>query len=49
MMVASNASRRTQSFRNPIVELCGKPQKMTLPDGKPKGLERLLKEHGFDV
>ncbi|KAI9448581.1 hypothetical protein H4582DRAFT_1796117, partial [Lactarius indigo] len=34
---------------NPVVEHCGKPQKMTLPDGKPKGLQRVLEERGFQV
>ncbi|KAE9392941.1 hypothetical protein BT96DRAFT_967294 [Gymnopus androsaceus JB14] len=34
---------------NPTVELRGKPQKMTLPDGKPKGMKRVLEERGFDV
>lgn len=34
---------------NPSIEHRGKLQKMTLPDGKPKGLERVLTERGFDV
>jgi hypothetical protein len=34
---------------NPVEEHRGKPQKMTLPDGKPKGLQRVLEERGFDV
>ena len=34
---------------NPVKELCGKPQKMTLPNGKPKGLQRVLEECGFNV
>jgi hypothetical protein len=34
---------------NPVAEHRGKPQAMTLPDGKPKGLKRVLEERGFDV
>jgi hypothetical protein len=34
---------------NPLWEHRGKPQKMTLPDGHPKGLQRVLEEHGFNV
>ncbi|KAI9568516.1 hypothetical protein HD554DRAFT_2204973 [Boletus coccyginus] len=34
---------------NPTIEHQGKLQKMTLPDGQPKGLQQVLKEHGFDV
>jgi len=34
---------------NPVEELRGKPQKMTLPNGKPKGLQRVLEERGFNV
>jgi hypothetical protein len=34
---------------NPIAEHCGRLQKMTLPNGKPKGLLRVLEEHGFKV
>ena len=34
---------------NPAVEHRGKVQKMTLPDSRPKGLERVLTECGFDV
>lgn len=34
---------------NPTSDLCRKVQKMTLPDGKPKGLEHVLTEHGFDI
>ncbi|KAJ3739866.1 hypothetical protein DFH05DRAFT_1406293, partial [Lentinula detonsa] len=34
---------------NPIVELRGKPQKTTLPDGRPKGLQSILEERGFNV
>ena len=34
---------------NPSLEHCGKQQKMTLPDGRPKGLKHVLEEHGFDV
>ncbi|KAG2343370.1 hypothetical protein BDR05DRAFT_975955 [Suillus weaverae] len=34
---------------NPVAEHHGKPQKMTLPDGRPKGLQQVLKEWGFDV
>jgi len=32
---------------NPCVEHHGKPQSMTLPDGRPKGLQTVLKEGGF--
>ncbi|KAF7323696.1 hypothetical protein MKEN_00590500 [Mycena kentingensis (nom. inval.)] len=34
---------------NPCVELRGKPQQMTLPNGDAKGLKRVLEERGFDV
>ena len=34
---------------NPVVEHRGKIQKMILPDGKPKGLQRVLEERGFHV
>ncbi|KAE9403387.1 hypothetical protein BT96DRAFT_1080533 [Gymnopus androsaceus JB14] len=34
---------------NPYPELCGKPQKMTLPNGDAKGMQRVLEERGFDV
>jgi hypothetical protein len=34
---------------NPAPEHQGKVQKMTLPDGQPKGLECILTEHEFDV
>ncbi|KAE9399002.1 hypothetical protein BT96DRAFT_957397 [Gymnopus androsaceus JB14] len=34
---------------NPYPEFRGQTQKMTLPDGKPKGLQRVLVERGFDV
>lgn len=34
---------------NRVAEHQGKIQKMTLLDGSPKGLERVLTEHGFDV
>ena len=34
---------------NPVAEHRSKPQKMTLPDGKPKGLQRVLEERGFQV
>jgi len=34
---------------NPIVEHRGKVQKMTLPDGTQKGLERVLTECRFNV
>ena len=34
---------------NPTVKFHGKPQQMTLPDGQPKGLQQVLKEHGFNV
>ncbi|KZV59374.1 hypothetical protein PENSPDRAFT_695199 [Peniophora sp. CONT] len=34
---------------NPYPEYRGWEQKMTLPDGTQKGLERVLTEHGFDV
>lgn len=30
-------------------EFRGKPQKMTLPNGQAKGLQRVLEERGFDV
>ena len=34
---------------NPFAEHHGKTQKMTLLDGSPKGLQRVLEECGFDV
>jgi hypothetical protein len=34
---------------NPVASLRGKPQKMTLDDGSPKGLERVLAEQGFNT
>ena len=34
---------------NPVAKHRGKAQKMTLPDGRQKGLERVLTERGFDV
>ena len=34
---------------NPFVEHCGKIQKMSLDDGTPKGLQRVLEERGFGV
>ncbi|KIM54200.1 hypothetical protein SCLCIDRAFT_31308 [Scleroderma citrinum Foug A] len=34
---------------NPTVEHCGKPQKMCLPNGQPKGLQQVLEERGFNV
>jgi len=34
---------------NPTVEHHGKPQKMCLPNGQPKGLQQVLEEHGFNV
>jgi len=34
---------------NPVEELRGKPQQMTLPNGKPKGLQWVLEECGFNV
>ena len=34
---------------NPVAEHRGKVQKMTLPDGRPKGLKRVLEERGFKV
>ncbi|KIK38771.1 hypothetical protein CY34DRAFT_25514 [Suillus luteus UH-Slu-Lm8-n1] len=34
---------------NPCIEHRGKIQKMTLPDGSPKGLKQVLEERGFDV
>jgi hypothetical protein len=34
---------------NPTIEHCGKPQKMCLLDGQPKGLQQVLEECGFDV
>ena len=34
---------------NPSPEHRGKPQKMTLPDGCPKGLQRVLEECGFNT
>ena len=34
---------------NPVVEHHGKVQKMTLDNGQPKGMQRVLQERGFDV
>jgi hypothetical protein len=34
---------------NPVTEHRGKPQKMTLEDGEPKGMQRILEEQGFNV
>jgi hypothetical protein len=34
---------------NPVAELRGKPQKMTLENGNPKGLQQVLEERGFNV
>ena len=34
---------------NPTVEHHGKPQKMCLPNGQPKGLQQVLEERGFNV
>jgi hypothetical protein len=34
---------------NPVTKLRGQPQAMRLPDGKPKGLQRVLEEGGFNV
>lgn len=34
---------------NPTPEHRGKPQQMTLPNGQPKGLQRVLEERGFNV
>ncbi len=34
---------------NPVPEHRSKVQKMTLPDGRPKGLQRVLEERGFTV
>jgi len=34
---------------NPTVEHRGKPQKMCLPNGQPKGLQQVLEERGFNV
>jgi hypothetical protein len=34
---------------NPDENMRGKPQKMTLPDGTAKGLERVLSERGFNI
>ena len=31
---------------NPVAEHCGKAQKMTLENGQPKGMQRVLEEHG---
>src|SRR5216683_2606571 len=37
------------SINNPTVECHGKPQKMTTKAGKPKGLQQMLGEWGFDI
>jgi len=34
---------------NPTVKWHGKLQKMTLPNGEPKGLQQVLEERGFNV
>jgi hypothetical protein len=34
---------------NPSAKHRGKIHKMTLPDGRPKGLQQVLEERGFDV
>lgn len=34
---------------NPYPEFCGQRQKMTLPNGTPKGLQRVLEERGFNL
>ncbi|KNZ82267.1 hypothetical protein J132_03781, partial [Termitomyces sp. J132] len=34
---------------NPYPKHRGKVQKMTLPDGQPKGLQQVLEEHGFNI
>ena len=34
---------------NPTVEHRGKPQKMCLPNGQPKGLQQVLEERGFNA
>ncbi|KIL56227.1 hypothetical protein M378DRAFT_50672, partial [Amanita muscaria Koide BX008] len=34
---------------NPFAEFRGQAQKMTLPNGQPKGLQRVLGERGFNV
>lgn len=34
---------------NPFPEYRGMPQKLTLVDGRPKGLQRVLQERGFNV
>lgn len=34
---------------NPSIAERGQKQQMTLPDGRPKGLERVLKERGFNI
>lgn len=39
----------TIPMSNPNPELCGQPQKMTLDDGTPKGMETVLTERGYDV
>ena len=36
-------------MNNPTVECCRKPQKMTTDAGKPKGLQQMLEEHGFNI
>ncbi|KAI0357255.1 hypothetical protein OH77DRAFT_1422815 [Trametes cingulata] len=36
-------------MNNPVVELRGKPQKMTTEAGEAKGLQQTLEERGFDV
>ena len=38
-----------RSWILPPILRYSKPQKMTLPDGKPKGLQWVLEEHGVDV
>jgi len=34
---------------NPVAKDCSKKQKMTLADGKPKGLQCVLEECSFNV
>jgi hypothetical protein len=34
---------------NPVAEHRSKVQKMTLENGQPKGMQRVLQEHGFNV
>ncbi|EIN05877.1 hypothetical protein PUNSTDRAFT_115780 [Punctularia strigosozonata HHB-11173 SS5] len=54
-MNKSNGGKQRQQhdtvipMNNPAVQYRGKPQKMTMDDGRPKGLEQVLAERGFDV